>query len=453
MQRSRQHSRRSACDRCRNYKLRCERASTQGNGCERCLKTGVLCVTTTPPGLDSRSIRGPHSSPRNSSNGPRVMCPSIAPSRDHQTRESNQPQMDLDMGSPPYPSPIDLNLSNFNFNENPSIQPISPKRNGHVRRESLTSSSFGELVEFSDSAVGFTPTSDGNLPENRSSPLKDLLELCASLVDDHDILKNNDPCLPYTNAQSPIETAVQHALSRTSKFSDILKAMVAAETAPLQQPNNNDVGVPQGRSSLPVANNSLPTPYSASEPQSRQGDSDHLSRSEYTMNLAYTTNSESNTTMQRRKIQDVTLTTTLVTTYILTMRAWRSIFSQIHRLLLTTPQGANSRQLMLPSLQLGGIPLRNNSSLKILVLLELSSSMLQIIETCLGINNSAGYAGGAADTGQVERLALSMDPVSVSVRETLLSQEMLRSAAEDGLGGLSLKGIMDEVKSHLDRTG
>ncbi|KAI1076747.1 hypothetical protein F5B20DRAFT_309621 [Whalleya microplaca] len=447
MQRSRQQSRRSACDRCRNYKLRCERVSIQGNSCERCLKTGAICVTTTPSGFDSRSIRGPHASPRNSSNLQR----GIISSRDNQTRESNQLQMDLDMDSPPYPSPIDLTLSNFSFNENPSSQPTASKQNEHVRRESLASSPFGELAEFSDSTVGFTSTSEGTGSENRSNFLRDLLELCASLVDDHDILQSNGPCMPYTDAPSPIETAVQHALSRTSRFSDILKAMLAAETAPLQQ-RDNDIGPRQGRSSLPVANNALPTPFTASGPQSRQGDSDHLSHSEYTINPAYTSTSESTNTIQRRKVQDITLTTTLVTTYVLTMRAWRTIFSQINRLLLTTPPGTNRRQLMLPSLQLGGIPLQNNSSLKILVLLELSSSMLQVIETCLGINNSTGYAS-APDTRQVDRLALSMDPVSVSIRETLLSQEMLRSASEDGFGGLSLKGIMDEVKSHLDRTG
>lgn len=46
----RQSSRRFACDRCRTYKLRCERHSIsgEGNSCERCVKAGLICKTTTP---------------------------------------------------------------------------------------------------------------------------------------------------------------------------------------------------------------------------------------------------------------------------------------------------------------------------------------------------------------------------------------------------------------------
>lgn len=39
-------SRRSACDRCRGFKLRCERDQVNGRSCERCLKAQVVCTTT-----------------------------------------------------------------------------------------------------------------------------------------------------------------------------------------------------------------------------------------------------------------------------------------------------------------------------------------------------------------------------------------------------------------------
>lgn len=46
-QRSR-HQRRSACNRCRTYKLRCERDPRQAEGvCERCRKSGAACTTAT----------------------------------------------------------------------------------------------------------------------------------------------------------------------------------------------------------------------------------------------------------------------------------------------------------------------------------------------------------------------------------------------------------------------
>jgi hypothetical protein len=40
------HSRRSACDRCRGQKLRCERALMNGMSCERCLKAQEMCTTS-----------------------------------------------------------------------------------------------------------------------------------------------------------------------------------------------------------------------------------------------------------------------------------------------------------------------------------------------------------------------------------------------------------------------
>lgn len=63
-----QQSRRSACDRCRNYKLRCDRASLRGNSCERCVRAGTSCTTTTTKGSESRSARGSHSSNQSSFN-------------------------------------------------------------------------------------------------------------------------------------------------------------------------------------------------------------------------------------------------------------------------------------------------------------------------------------------------------------------------------------------------
>jgi hypothetical protein len=39
-------SRRSACDRCRGFKLRCERDQVRGRPCERCLKAQVICTTS-----------------------------------------------------------------------------------------------------------------------------------------------------------------------------------------------------------------------------------------------------------------------------------------------------------------------------------------------------------------------------------------------------------------------
>lgn len=59
-------SRRSACDRCRGFKLRCERDQVNGRSCERCLKAQVSCTTSVgqsapsylPTKPDSGSVSG-----------------------------------------------------------------------------------------------------------------------------------------------------------------------------------------------------------------------------------------------------------------------------------------------------------------------------------------------------------------------------------------------------------
>lgn len=53
-------SRRSACDRCRGFKLRCERDHVNGRSCERCLKAQVVCTT---------SVNHPSSNYLSSNNG------------------------------------------------------------------------------------------------------------------------------------------------------------------------------------------------------------------------------------------------------------------------------------------------------------------------------------------------------------------------------------------------
>lgn len=42
-------SRRSACDRCRAYKLRCQRDERPNEPCDRCLKAHLVCTTTFEP--------------------------------------------------------------------------------------------------------------------------------------------------------------------------------------------------------------------------------------------------------------------------------------------------------------------------------------------------------------------------------------------------------------------
>jgi hypothetical protein len=53
------YSRRSACDRCRAYKLRCQRDERFGKPCERCAKSRLACTTTFDPATSSASRPNP----------------------------------------------------------------------------------------------------------------------------------------------------------------------------------------------------------------------------------------------------------------------------------------------------------------------------------------------------------------------------------------------------------
>ena len=55
-------SKRSACDRCRNQKLRCPREEHSSEACERCIRAGAFCVTSSPRPLGRPSRTDPRSS-------------------------------------------------------------------------------------------------------------------------------------------------------------------------------------------------------------------------------------------------------------------------------------------------------------------------------------------------------------------------------------------------------
>jgi hypothetical protein len=78
--------------------------------------------------------------------------------------------------------------------------------------------------------------------------------------------------------------------------------------------------------------------------------------------------------------------------------------------------------------------------------------MMQQIETSLGISHTSGLDVGhdGHDQARLVSSALVSDAISVSLRETLLSQEMLRTASMNGFDALSLNKIMEEVKKLVD---
>lgn len=294
-----------------------------------------------------------------------------------------------------------------------------------------------------------------NMPE--PNLMQALLDLCTSLVDDHDALKafhTNHLSINDFPGLAP-DMPLQSLLDNTAHFSSMLKTVSINEAAPVATPITNDqprrpsqvadsTGYahirPKPTTPLPTENTIIPHNHQNIHPEHPD-----------LMNVHKPNNPKS---------RDIVLTTTLITTYIILTRSWHQVFLNLYDI-LTLPSLKHttiSHILSLPILQLGGLHvLQNNPQLQIAVLLEISASMIQNIESYLGVGSDGG-----------QQPSLNMDPVSVSIREALLSQEMLRiyacnsnngrsrglntSNGEEGqshLEGLSWREVMNEVKKRL----
>lgn len=181
-------------------------------------------------------------------------------------------------------------------------------------------------------------------------------------------------------------------------------------------------------------------------------------------------------------------TATMVTAYILLCRAWRHLFCHLHHLLLAnnqasrTGQPSHRRHLKLLNLQLAGFPIQTTSdTTQITIILELAADGIGKLETCLGVSlpstGSRGRAGNgngmiAQQEGSDSRdqdlgggagkvRFIDTDPVSVLIRESLISREhlhhkmMAARAATSSHGGnvdystWSLPEIMDRIRGLL----
>ena len=284
-------------------------------------------------------------------------------------------------------------------------------------------------LDTNDCADGRSPSFLADL-EN-SCPIgsaRGLFDLCAELVEEYNTSVTGSQSSSYSHCSNSLGTEVQRMLSATSKLSEIVEGIIALETTPSTQ----DCHTRRGTAEI----NSLQ--HSESQPVSRV-DSTSI-----------------RATWPRRSPQDVLLRTSVVTTYMYLVRSWRRTFVYIHdQLLAPSPaEGDILKSLKLPGLQLGGFPVHNIPNIQVVVLMELTSSMMRTVEGCLGISTGLGTASGFAQSnGAVPdgRQALGMDPVSVSIREMLLSLESRRPVSGDHFGQLSLGDMMVEIRAQLNK--
>ncbi|KAK8117832.1 uncharacterized protein PG998_006113 [Apiospora kogelbergensis] len=143
---------------------------------------------------------------------------------------------------------------------------------------------------------------------------------------------------------------------------------------------------------------------------------------------------------------DQVLIMTLITTYAYLMRNCRAIFM---RLLLGLQSDASTK-LILPRLQFGTFQVDNSLPIQVKVLIDITSSVLQLIANALGIG-PMGMSPGTPPTSARDdpgtKLAFLADPIYVSLRDTILSQELNLPENEQNM---SLHSIMVDIQRLVD---
>ncbi|KAK0710754.1 hypothetical protein B0H67DRAFT_583356 [Lasiosphaeris hirsuta] len=447
------HSRRSACDRCRTNKLRCQRDERPGRPCERCAKAHLACTTTFQP--TPTPTPTPTTTPSVNMPPPSLSAVTSPPRRKTPENGTRHPPLCSSLARPASPP------------SNPTADAVLEQH--HVAEEPMSGSDDnwrGNVVDpmdFSMADMAFETTDDlalliADLPahgastgvfgqEGGGSSLngsewpsraehelqrlagmaahKDLLTLSLELVEDRDILETLAPLtprpsiVPLTCSSSTQQQPINRILKQTAKFRDIIKCL----SVPADQ-SSDGAGSSHGSGSRSDSTGSI-----------------HLGWD----NIAANGNGESCWSASPRPVlapQDHLLMVNLVTTYVNLLRNCSAIFVRLYQGLQVTPPVGSNAKVHLPSLQFGEFQLGDSVTIQAKVLVELISGMLLRIGSTLGISKAG--ASSPSDDGSL-RLALLDDPIAVSIREIILTQESMQGGVYGGLPSL------DELTSDLKR--
>lgn len=291
-------------------------------------------------------------------------------------------------------------------------RPNNQNRPGSARKSHNTSRSESD----SESANPSSAAASGESQLNKS--YKDLLRLNLDLMEDEEVLQKqtaSTSCDRQRDPQAALSTEdnlISRVLRRTSRFWEIL---------------SNIATIPEGKS------------RTASD-ANFNGDGSRMSRQH----------------SWQMKSPNTLIIVHLITTYVSLIRICRAVFQHLYHVFQVIPSDQVGTVLNLPSLQLGEFQMENNLTIQVQALIELSCSMLLRIEEALGISTASGPGLGrdGVSTKTLEthhcRNSIMRDPVAVSLREIILSQERLHNAANEA-GSPSLQVVMDNLKILLQR--
>ncbi|KAJ3539764.1 hypothetical protein NM208_g5352 [Fusarium decemcellulare] len=303
------------------------------------------------------------------------------------------------------------------------------------------------------STDAFNMPSQSHDSEDFQSYLKQAMDFCATLIEEYHSFRSVYYSPTDETVPESIERPIQRALDHTSRLLEILEGLTAPDIPPHQRRMSRQspyaTSSPHSSSAFTHELSSVAIPTSISQQSHGALTHGSILANHVAYDNTSSLNSNSSNMSSSQEGYDILLTSTLVTSYAYLIRTWRSVFSLLHRLLLTSGAGPTLSLLKLPSLQFGGFQLVNNPSIQIQVLFELRNDLFQRIEGIMGIGNSTTH-GRYRDGKENKRQVLGMDPCAVLIRETLLHQERVRATNEDGMGDLSLKDITTKVKQLLD---
>ncbi|KAK6064316.1 hypothetical protein SCUP515_11845 [Seiridium cupressi] len=332
---------------------------------------------------------------------------------------------------------------------------VEPRQQGS-NLQSLPSPQHEEPVCYGALAIGLdsSPPTTISTIDHTPGLLQDLFELCSSLASIAGALQADEKCsAPSAGSQDGFATTVQNVLNNTSKLSDLVQCMVLSEKREggyeAQGSRDDDRDLHEQTNVSDHGNRRSMFPSSSQTPRHWENVWNLDGGTGNANNLTYRSNgSGTPSPINQGAGVDILPITTLVNAYILLIRVWRGIYRQLHRTLVSGSRGFTNELLVLPSLHLGGFAVGCSPIIQISVLLELSSGMIKRIEKPLCIGGIIGLGPVAGYPHEdLGGWCVKMDSMAVSLRETLLSQEGFRVAME---GGLSLKGIMGQVRAQLE---
>lgn len=286
---------------------------------------------------------------------------------------------------------------------------------------------------------------------------KDLLKLSLELVEDREILDTQAPLTarpsiaPLTCSSTRQQQPVNRVLNQTARFWDIVKAMSSPSSDNCANGNGGGGGYcGSGGSGSQTRSNSTSSSVSLVNLNSlRHGWENASLNGNGDLDSNFSASSSSSIPSSASGRQDHLLMINLVMTYVNLLRNCRAVFTRLYNALQVTPSPESNAMLSLPSLQFGEFQVENNVSIQVKVLIELASGMLQRIGNALGINTGTGSGGSTSPDDQNYRLPFLNDPVAVSTREIILSQESMQGGIHGGEP--PLMDIMTNLKRLLER--